>query len=90
MAAFGFVISAGEKEEVRPECDLEINPEMDDGGRWGEKTLRDAGHHRGLNRGKQRIMLISRQKGKYWSDNWKDYCIVKAKLGVEGRVGDDV
>jgi hypothetical protein len=43
----------GEKEEVRPECDLEINLKWMTVGGEERKTLRDAGHHRGV-KGKRR------------------------------------
>jgi len=54
----------GEKEEVRPECDLEINLKwMTVGGEERDVERRRAPQR--SKREKKRIMLIPRQKGKY-------------------------
>lgn len=40
-----------------------------------------------VKRGQKENYIDTKAEG---SNNLKDYCIVMAKLGVEGRVGDDV
>ena len=89
MAAFSLAISDWREGRSSSGVWFGDKPEMDDGGRWGEKDVERRRAPQRSKREKKRIMLIPRQQGKYWSNNLKDYCIVMAKLGVGGLVGND-